>query len=356
MPKFPNVEPQDLREFARTLLTAVGLDNEESSVVADWLVGSNLCGHDSHGIIHIPGYVKLLRNGELVANAPFQVLQQTAATLVVNAHFGFGPTQCRRMINELMPKAREQGIVCGTMYNCSHVGRLGEWVEQMADGGLAAMMMVTDGGVQRSVAPPGGITPCIGTNPIALSVPTGDEPLTLDISTSAVANGKIRVAHFAKELCPPGWLQDADGNPTRDPATRFGEPPSTILPMGGEQGYKGFGLALMINILTAGLSGGMCPPMGPGTKMTNSVLLLAWDPNQFAGLSHFSKEADKLITLVRTAKPKPDVDRIRLPGDRLNETRQHRMREGIPLDERTRTSLRGLADELKLQVPEWLSS
>ncbi len=354
MAELPAISNEQLNAFSRAILSAVGVDDEESRVVAEWLVDSNLCGHDSHGVIHIPAYVKLLRKGELAAGASLEIVSETAAIFAADAHFGFGPTQCNRIIDKLLPMAREQGIACATMKNCSHVGRLGAWVEQIATSGLAAMMMVTDGGVQRSVAPPDGITPCIGTNPIAISVPTGGEPLTLDISTSAVANGKIRVAHFAGQQCPPGWLQDADGNPTRDPAVRFTEPKGTILPMGGEQGYKGFGLAILMNVLTAGLSGGLCPPTDPGTKMTNSVLLVAWNPERFVGPLHFSGEADKLIELVRAAKPKPSVDRIRLPGDRLSETRRQRQRDGIPLDQGTRKSLRELANELQVEAPVWL--
>jgi LDH2 family malate/lactate/ureidoglycolate dehydrogenase len=183
----------------------------------------------------------------------------------------------------------------------------------------------------------------------------GGDPLTLDISTSAVANGKIRLAHFAGKKCPPGWLQDAQGNPTTDPSVRFTDPRGTILPMGGEQGYKGFGLSVMLDILASGLSGGVCPPAGPPNKMTNNTLLVAWNPETFAGMLHFTGEADKLIRSVRESQPKPGIERVRLPGDRLSETFAERRRDGIPLDAGTCKALATLARELDVSRPQWLA-
>jgi uncharacterized oxidoreductase len=171
-------------------------------------------------------------------------------------------------------------------------------------------MSVNDNGVLMCVAPPGGRQARISTNPLAIGVPTAEEPLVLDISTSMVANGKIRVAQIAGQTCPDGWLLDADGRPTNDPSARFADPPGTILPMGG---YKGFGLGLMLDMLTGGLSGGFCPPAPSGELECNNVLLIAFDPVRFEGLMHFVTQSQGLADFVRETPPIDDSHPIRLP-------------------------------------------
>ena len=340
-----------LKQFGTALFLAADVPQDEAEIVSASLVDANLCGHDSHGVMRIPSYVRQLQKGELVAGAKLEPESETGALLAADAGFGFGQVQTVRLIERLLPKAKEQGLACGTMLNCGHVGRLGEWVERVAREGLAGLIAVNDNGVLQCVAPPGGTEPRISTNPIALGVPTGEEPLVLDISTSAVANGKIQVARLAGTECPAGWLQDAEGNPTADPNARFTKPAGTILPMGGEQGYKGFGLGLLFDILIGGLSGGLCPPAPPSAPGTNNVLLLLWNPELFAGSAHFLGEADKLIDYVRNCRRKAGVDAIRLPGDRSAKTRRERLTEGIPLDAGTWQSLQSLANELAIDVP-----
>jgi uncharacterized oxidoreductase len=325
-------------------------------------------------VLRLPAYVECLRSGDLVAGAELKVLNETASLLVADACFGFGQVQAGRLVERLLPKATEQGVACGTMKNCGHVGRLAEWVERAARAGAAGLMSVNDNGVLKCVAPPGGVEPRISTNPVAIGVPTGGEPLVLDTSTSIVANGKVHAAFLAGRQCPPGWLQDADGNPTTDPAVRFTDPRGTIFPSGGPGDYKGFGLGLLLDILVGGLSGGLCPPAPEGAAETNNVLMILWDPKRFTGRSHFLAEADKLIDFVRSTRRKMGVESlaeadklidfvrstrrkmgvesIRLPGDRSGETRRQRVEEGIPIDAGTWQSLVELADPLDVDLPD----
>lgn len=347
------IAAEQLTDFARRLLIAAGVSDDEAQQVAASLVESNLCGHESHGVVRIPDYVAQMRERELVPGVELRVLRTTPAMIVADAGFGFGQIQCARIIEQLIEKARVTGIACGTMINCGHVGRLGEWVERIAKQGLAGMMTVNDNGVMTCVAPPGGIEPRISTNPLAIGIPTGAEPLTLDISTSVVANGKIRVAQLAGRQVPPGWLQDAEGNPTTDPNTRFADPPGSILPIGGEQGYKGFGLGLMLDVLSAGLAGGSCPPAPLDAPLTNNVLFVVWDPDQFAGRGHFEAEGTRLINAVRGTTLKPGADEIRLPGDRGRSLREERLTNGLPLDDGTWGSLTELAGNLNVEIPQY---
>ncbi len=213
------------------------------------------------------------------------------------------------------------------------------------------MLAVNDNGVLQCVSPPGGVEPRISTNPIAIAVPTKADPLVLDIATSAVANGKVLVNYNAGEPCPPGWLHDAQGHPTTDPSVRFTKPQGTLLPMGGEHGYKGFGLGLLFDILVGGLSGGQCPPASESAKLTNNVLLVIWDADRFAGQSHFTTQADGLIDYVRSSTPKPPVESIRLPNDRSLATVRERRTHGILLDSSTWSTLVKLANQIGVRIP-----
>jgi len=344
------LNPVRLQAFAAQLFEAAGVPSPEALIVAESLVESNLRGHHSHGVVRVSDYVQQIRSGELAAGAELAVISETPSVLVAGAGFGFGQVQVRRLIERLLPKAREQGIACGTMRDCGHVGRLGEWAEQVADEKLAGLITVNDNGVLQCVAPPGGTEPRISTNPLAIGVPTSGEPMVLDISTSAVANGKIHVAQLAGRQCPPGWLQDAEGNPTTDPSVRFSDPPGTLLPMGGEHGYKGFGLGLMLDFLVGGLSGGFCPPSEPNAKISNNVLLVVWDPIRFAGNAHFVSQVDELIEYVRRVPLKPGVDAIRLPSDHGNLSHRQGRVDGISLDGGTWQELVHLAEELGVEV------
>lgn len=318
-----------LLTFSSSLFLAAGIPLEEAEAVAGSLVESNLCGHESHGVVRVAEYLGLLESGAVRAGVELKLLHQTSSMVVCDAQWGFGQVQVRRLIDILEPMAREQGLACGTIRRCGHVGRLGEWVERLATRNLAGLLSVNDNGVLTSVAPPGGKEPRISTNPIAFGVPTEGEPLVLDISTSMVANGKVRVAQIAGRTCPDGWLLDLDGRPTNDPSTRFADPPGTILPMAG---YKGFGLGLLLDILVGGLSGGYCPPAPSGEVECNNVLMIAFDPARFSGLAHFVAQSQGLCDYVRSTPPIDAEARIRLPNDRSRETRKRRCIEGIPLD------------------------
>lgn len=347
----PTFAAADLEQFAANLFRAAGVPAEESAVIATSLVGANLCGHDSHGVMRIRDYIRLLRTGELRAGVELKVLTETPAMLACDAQFGFGQVQAGRFMERLMGKARDMGVASGTLMRCGHLGRLGEWVEQAADEGFAALVTVNDNASLRCVAPPGGTEPQISTNPLAIGVPTGEEPLVLDISTSMVANGKIRLAQAAGEQCPPGWLQDGKGNPTTDPTVRRDDPCGTILPMGGEQGgYKGFGLGLLLDILVGGLSGGFCPPQ-ENADNCNNVLAIVWQPQRFAGMDHFVKQADELIDSTRNSHRKPGVDRIRLPGDRGRAVHTQRSHEGISIEQGNWQRLVKTALELDVAEP-----
>ncbi len=350
----PSVAPDLLASFAGKILQAAGVPADESATIAASLVESNLHGHDSHGVYRILEYTAQMDRGEMVPGAQLQILRETPSLVVADGNLGFGQVQCRRLVDLVCSKAETTGFACGTMRRSGHVGRLGEWVEIAARRGLAAWLSVNDNGVLRYVAPPGGLAPRISTNPFALAAPTSDEPLVLDMSTSAVARGKVRVAMLAGEEVPLGWIQDADGNPTSNPHAITTDPPGTLLPLGGDQAYKGFGLGLLLDVITAGLAGGSTPPADPGQLETNNILLVVWNPEMFFGSQHLLSQADKLIRSVRETPRKPGVDSIRLPGDGGREKRQTRLRSGISLPGDNWTKLIELAERYNVDPPPTL--
>jgi uncharacterized oxidoreductase len=338
-------------DFAVELLAAGGVGRAEAKLVAESLVGANLRGHDSHGVMRIPYYLDTVAKGEVVPAAEFKTLNETPTLLAADGGWGFGQTQARRLMDRLIAKAQAAGSGVGTLIHCGHIGRLGEYCEQAAAAGLVSMIMVNTHGHARRVAPVGGKAPRLGTNPLAFGAPNGDAPLVLDFGTSATAEGKVRVKKIAGQFCPDGWLLDSEGRPTNDPNTLYGNPPGTILPMGGSQAYKGFGLGLMVEIFAGALSGGVTIREQPINQNGNCVFMQALDPEHLGGAGHFATEVAQLVEFMRSCPRVEGVDEIQLPGDPERRVLAQRTKSGVPLDDGNWSQLVALADKLGVKAP-----
>jgi len=347
----PHLPADQLTDFATRLLTAAGLSPTEAALVAESLVAANLRGHDSHGVMRIPYYVAQVEARQLAPGAEFEVLKETATLLAADGHWGFGQVQARRLLERMIEKAPAAGMAIGTLLHSGHVGRLGEYCELAAAAGLVSMMMVNTHGAARRVAPPGGIEPRLGTNPLAFGVPRDDAPLIVDFGTSATAEGKVRVKKIAGEKCPDGWLLDSQGRSTNDPNDLYADPPGTIRPMGGDQPYKGFALGLVVEIFAGALAGGPCIRAAPLNQIGNCVFMLLIDPKRLCGRDHFQREVADLDRFVRDCPRAEGVDRILLPGDPERHTLAVRSAEGIPLDDGNWRQLLELADRLECAAP-----
>ena len=350
----PQPAAETLLDFATRLLAAGGVGADEAALVARSLVDANLRGHDSHGVMRIPSYLESLRRGEVVAEAELTAIREAPGVYIGDAHWGFGQTQAQRLTHKLIAMVSGNAPVpmaIGTLIHSSHIGRLGEYCEMAAAGGLVSMMMANTHGHARRVAPPGGKAPRLGTNPLAIGTPAPDGPLVLDFGTSATAEGKVRVKKIAGQLCPDGWLLDSEGRPTNDPATLYGTPPGTIRPMGGDQAYKGFGLALMVEIFAGALSGGLCIREKPITQNGNCVFMMLLNPALLGGAEHFAREVAGVTQFVRDCPRVAGCDEILLPGDPERRTLAQRQREGIPLDDGNWQALVKLAGEFGVSVP-----
>jgi uncharacterized oxidoreductase len=348
---------ETLVEFCHHLFEAAGVPRDEAAVVARSLVEANRSGHDSHGVMRVPQYVQALREGKLRAGVGLDVIHETAAALAADANWGLGQVQAHRLLDRIIPKARLLGIAIGTLRHCGHTGRLGEYGERLAAEGLVLLATVNSHGLGRRVAPPGGTEARLSTNPLCLAAPTADPaaPLVLDIGTSVRAEGKVRGYYQRGEPVPPGWLLDAAGQPTTDPAVLYTEPRGSILPLGGPQAYKGFGLALLLDALAGGLSGGLCSrdertqtgtlPAGIG----NAAVFIVIDPNLLAGSAHFVSEVHTLAQFVRGC-PVRGSEVIMLPGD-PERTARLTHRQYVSIVPPTWQQLTALAESLGVSVP-----
>lgn len=348
----PVLKDADLTRFTSELFQAAGVSKIDSDIVAKSLVGSNLRGHDSHGVMRAPFYIGKVQDGSVDPKATLIVEKQSASSIVGDGGWGFGQVVAQDMMRRLIAKAETSAIVCGTLRRACHIGRLGEYAEMAAAKGLTAMVIANNSGAGQRVAPVGGKRPRLGTNPICIGMPGGSSgPFVFDIGTSATAEGKVRVKKIAGQQVPSGWILDPDGKPTTDPNQLYGDPPGTILPMGGDQAYKGFGLSYMIEMLAGGFSGGQCAFPNPPPPLGNCAIFWVMNPEFFGGAAHLQTEVSNLEKYVRDVPRIDGVKEITLPGDPERRTLHERTANGIPLDDGNWKALTDLAAKLNVAVP-----
>lgn len=348
----PVLSESRLLEFTEALFRAAGLPPEHAHIVGDSLVQANLRGHDSHGVMRVPFYIGKVLDGSLNPAATLKIEKETACSIVADGQWGMGQVLAQELTRRLIQKCETAAIACGTLKHSSHIGRLGEYAEMAAARGFAAMICANTHGAAQRVAPVGGKRPRLGTNPICIGMPGGASgPFVFDIGTSATAEGKVRVKKIAGQQIPLGWVLDPDGKPTTDPIQLYGNPPGTILPLGGDQAYKGFGLAYMIEMLCGGLSGGQCSYPNPPPPIGNCAWFLVINPEFFGGSGHLLQEAKALEEYTRSVPLIDGVKEIFLPGDPERRTMEGRKQHGIPLDDGNWKALTDLAAQLKVPVP-----
>ena len=347
----PTFAAASLTGFVDSLFRAARVPEDEAARVSESLILANLCGHDSHGVIRTVQYLDAIADGRLKPGAPCTIERETPAVIVASGGWGLGQVQAHRLLEHLVPKAHALGLAAGTLRQCGHIGRLGEYAETAARQCLALIATVNNHGFGRGVAPPGGSVSRIGTNPLCIGVPTAGDPVVLDIGTSVVAEGKVRVLFNKGLQAPPGWLLDEHGRPTTDPGVLYREPRGSILPLGGSQAYKGFGIGLLLDMLVGGLSGAPCSTPGAPNMSGNAVFFVLIDANQFAGTDHFLREVTGLTGNIRNCPLAEGATEILLPGDPERREAARRRKQGIPLDDGTWSQLVKKAEAMKVNLP-----
>lgn len=317
-----------LREVAASIFRAVGSSAEQAHIVADSLVGANLVGHDSHGIMRIPEYVGWVEQRRVNLSARGRVAESTESFAVYDGDWGWGQVVGREVADLLTEKASRTGVMTVFCRNSCHIGRVGEYPEILARRGFASVMFVNTHGAGRLVAPWGGVERRLSANPIAVGIPRASgDPIVVDISTCALAEGKLRNMMTAGQPVPAGCIIDAAGQPSTNAADFYGPPAGALLPFGG---HKGFALALAADILAGALSGAGCS-RPDADRVGNSFLLTAVNVDQVRGTSDFEADVSGLIEFVKSSRIAEGHEEIMVPGEPEARIRQRRETEGIPI-------------------------
>lgn len=332
----PSFTKEELIKVCTDIIEATGTSRDNAQLIAELLSDANSTGHDSHGVIRVPQYLDAIEKKEILTDVEVEIVRENPLTAIVDGNWGFGQITMSRAVEVGLEKASKQGLAAITVRNANHIGRLGSYVDHIARQGMIGLLFVNAVGTPAfRMAPWGGTEPRLVTDPLAFGIPASSgEPIVMDMTTTVVAEGKVRVKRNRGEQTPDGWLLDAEGKPTNDPNLLYADPPGSILPLGGTAaGHKGYGLNVAIELLAGVLSGAGC--IGKDERLSNGVLLIILDIEQFLPLEDFYKESDTFIKHVKSSPPAEGFDEILLPGEIEAKVKRQRTQEGIFVEEET---------------------
>ena len=331
----PRFRPERLRELGYALFRAAGCRDDDGKAVVDHLVESNLFGHDSHGVIRFYEYAKAIREGRFKPSGRPEIVRDHPAVAVVDAGGAMGQVGAIFATNLAIEKAEVCGVGSVALRNTSHIGRVGAYPLMAAREGYLAQIFVNAGHLGYQIAPFGGIEGRLSTNPLAFAAPRRHaEPIMVDMTTSVVAEGKVRTALNRGLQVPAGWLIDSEGNPTTDPADFKANPPGAILPLGGVVAHKGTGLGLMVEVLGGALSGLGCAN-GSRIMKSNGVFLNVFNIEYYVDREEFYDELESLFAHLKSSKLAPGFDEILLPGEPEFRNARRIEKVGIDVEDRT---------------------
>ncbi len=340
---------ETLRKFGAEIFEKAGLSKKDADVCVDSFLLSDMRGIRTHGMTHLKNYCDRLDAGTASAGSEIDIRQTAPAALEVDAKHAVGMSSAMAVMARCMQEAQKAGCCFATVRNGCHYGFGGYFPMKAAEAGMIGFCVAN---TPALVVPFGGSEPILGTNPISIAIPAGKYPaLVLDMATSLVAKGKISLALKEGKTIPLGWAVDKDGNPTTDPAAaNIG----ALLPVGGPKGY---GLALMVSMLSCALAGGAVdvdiPRFWEETdKMTNiGYFMGAIDVSKFCPLDVFEQRAEKLLSAMKASRPAPGFDQVMIPGEiELNMTQKSR-EEGIEMSEVSLREFRELAKRYDVVYP-----
>ena len=324
------VTAQELKDTATKILTSAGVTESEAASVADHLAEANLKGRDSHGISRLVGLMKGIEKKSINPETSLKVVQETPAMALLDANHSIGQIVAMKAMNMAVEKAHKIGIGIVSMRNASHIGFLGYYADQAAKQGMVGIVFTN---TEPAMSATGGAEPVLGTNPICIGIPTKTEPMVIDMATSIVARGKIIEYERNGKPIPKGWAIDKEGLDTEDATAALA---GSLLPLAGPNGYC---LAFAFDILTCALAGAAVGTDVKGTVHPEEVctkgdLFIAIAPELFNGSPDFLNKVEHLGEQVKSSKKAPGVTRILLPGDPELMTREKRLQEGIPINEK----------------------
>jgi len=342
----------DLMQICAEILIAHGLSEEDATIVSDSLVSANLRGVDSHGVSRMGIYVTRIQKGLIGLNGEIEIIIDKGPTLLVDGKDGMGAPITVKALSYGLERAKKYGSCTVGIKNSTHYGAGGYYIKKAVKEEVTAHMYSN---APPTMAPWGGVSPYLGTNPYSFGVPSKEyDPIILDMASSVVARGKIiSAAREGKEI-PEGWAIDADGFPTVDANSALD---GTVLPFAGPKGY---GIALMIDIMAGVLTGanygGRIPDLYRDlTRVQNvGVLIQLTDIGAFQSTEEYYSRIDTLISEIKNNRKAPTTKEIFLPGEIEAKTERERLKNGVPIDGKTFQMLEKLGKDIGINVKDYV--
>src|SRR5271169_6028468 len=330
------IDHAEFHRIALRVFEAAGSQPDEAQLIADHLIEANLRGHDSHGVGLVPNYLQHLAGGTVVPNRKGRIVREDGSLIVYDGERAWGQIAAREAVMAGIAKARETGVAVVALRNPHHIGRVGTYGEMCAAAGLVSFHFVNVTDARPAVAPWRGTDARFSTNPICIAIPGPDpeRPIILDMATSAIAMGKVRVARNKGDQLKSGILIDSDGRPTTDPGVMYRQPRGALRTIGE---HKGYALAFICEMLAGALcgSGTMRPErQGAGTA-TNGMLTIVIDPSRLIDREWLREEIAAMTAYITASPPARPNEPVLIPGDPERRMRAERIANGVPVDDET---------------------
>jgi LDH2 family malate/lactate/ureidoglycolate dehydrogenase len=349
----PLIPIETIKAQIAGVLSAWGMPADQVATTAELMVEADARGIDSHGIGMLPQYHEQRKAGRIIVPGDIRVVMDMPAITVIDAGHALGHVPAKMAMQSAIAKANEMGVAIGLVRESNHFGAAGVYSTMALEEGLIGICMT--GTSQRSIVPPRAREPMFSTNPIAMAAPARrNPPFSLDMATSTVAVGKLNIARRAGKALPVGWALKEDGSPETDAEKAFYSKPKRMTPLGGtEEGgsHKGYGLAIMVDILCSVLSGsyfgGHDLKTGkPGDFINVGSFFMAIDPVFFRGEpGAFEADMDALIDQMHGIAPVDPAQPVLVPGEPEEAARKLRLREGVPLTDTLVAEVKRTAEE-----------
>jgi|TARA_B100001093_G_scaffold146364_1_gene139118 hydroxycarboxylate dehydrogenase B len=348
---FYRVKAQNLRKALFLILKSYGVNTDRANLVSKYLVEADLSGQNSHGTARIPFYLKKVLNKDINIFSKTKIKKETATTAQVDGDWGFGQIAADKAIKICIKKAIKSNIACVTLKNANHMGRLADFTGQAAKKDLVGIGFANLHGTSHIVSPYGGIDRKLPTNPICISTPGHNKKnlFELDMSTSSVAEGKLKIDYILKRKTRRGYIIDNFGRDTQDTKKFYENPKGSLLPLGGISAFKGFGLAMGIDILSGALSEAGCSS-SKYKKHGNSVTFIVIKISAFTKISKFKKNVYDLIKHVKKSKLQKGFKKILVPGEFETNNKIINIKKGVKIDKVTYKELKKIISHKDIKV------
>jgi LDH2 family malate/lactate/ureidoglycolate dehydrogenase len=343
------VNADRVRQQSYNILRAWGQSEEHASISADILTETDLRGIDSHGLSMLPVYQEQLAT-KLNMKPNIRIVRETPVSALIDADRGLGHVPGHMGMSKAIEKAKAIGVGIVTVRNSAHYGAAGYYTDMAARAGLIGISMTSSRGL--AMVPTFGAEPVYGTNPISVAAPARrNAPFNLDMATTTVAVGKLKLKWLNNKPLPTGWALDEEGKPLTDAKRAFEL--KKITPLGGTRelgSHKGYGLAAVVNILSATLSGAAFQPLrlqreDPAGPDNIGHFFMAFDPKLFRDEGEFENDMDEMLDWLRQVKPTDPAQPVLVPGDPEYQEKAERSAKGIPIPEKLDELVRAVCQQ-----------